>query len=108
MVDQVVAATYARLLGGARAVCDSCPGYDPSSRAWNEGDLIHLCPVNFLDPVNGGVTSQAGTIAHEVSHRLMAMRYRRRTSPTLEIAQRHMRSIGRAQCEAARTMNTSS
>jgi hypothetical protein len=69
MVDQVVAATYARLLGGAQAVCDSCPGYDPSSRAWNEGDLIHLCPVNFLDPVNGGVTSQAGTIAHEVSHR---------------------------------------
>ena len=69
MVDQVVAATYARLLGGARAACDSCPGYDPSSRAWNEGDLIHLCPVNFLDPLNGGVTSQVGTIAHEVSHR---------------------------------------
>jgi len=69
MVDQVVAATYARLLGGARAVCDSCTGYDPNSRAWNEGDLIHLCPVNFLDPLNGGITSQVGTIAHEVSHR---------------------------------------
>jgi hypothetical protein len=69
MVDQIVAATYARLLFGARAVCDLCPGYDPTSRAWNEGDLIHLCPVNFLDPINGGITSQAGTIVHEVSHR---------------------------------------
>lgn len=69
-VDQVMVATYARLLSGARTVCDSCPGYDPSSRAWNEGDLIHLCPVNFLDPVTGGITSQAGTIAHEVTHKV--------------------------------------
>lgn len=69
MVDQVVFATYTRLIPGARTVCDSCPGYHPGARAWNEGDVIHLCPANFLDPVLGGVTSQAGTIAHEVSHR---------------------------------------
>ena len=42
--------------------------YSPPTRAWNEGVLIHLCPVNFLDPVAGGITSQAGTIVHEVTH----------------------------------------
>lgn len=70
MVDQVMVATYARLLSGVRSVCDACVGYDPSSRAWNEGDLVHLCPVNFLDAVAGGINSQAGTIAHEVTHRV--------------------------------------
>jgi hypothetical protein len=67
-VDQTVVATYARLLSGATTVCDQCVGYHPSARAWVEGRLIHLCPVNFGDPIAGGITSQAGTIAHEVSH----------------------------------------
>lgn len=67
-VDTTVVATYVRLLSGARTVCDRCVGYDPSSRAWAEGTLIHLCPVNFSDPITGGISSQAGTIAHETSH----------------------------------------
>lgn len=67
-VDQTVMATYVRLLGGANAVCDVCKGYSPWTRAWNEVTLIHLCPINFSDPVNGGITSQAGTIVHEVTH----------------------------------------
>jgi hypothetical protein len=67
-VDQTILATYVRLVSGATAVCDECAGYHPSSRAWAEGKLIHLCPVNFSDPITGGITSQAGTIAHEVSH----------------------------------------
>lgn len=67
-VDQVLMATYVRLLSGASTVCDECKGYHPAARAWLEGKLIHLCPVNFSDPVWGGITSQAGTIAHEVSH----------------------------------------
>jgi len=67
-VDQTIVATYARLLGGATTACDQCNGYDPTTRAWAEGRLIHLCPANFSDPVTGGITSQAGTIAHEVSH----------------------------------------
>lgn len=69
LVDQVTTAVYARLLFGATAVCDECKGYSPSSRAWAEGALIHLCPVNFTDPITGGTTSQSGTIIHEVSHR---------------------------------------
>lgn len=68
-VDQTLAAIYVRLMSGARTVCDECKGYDPSARAWAEGSLIHLCPVNFSDPITGGITSQAGTIVHEVSHR---------------------------------------
>jgi hypothetical protein len=67
-VDTTVVATYVRLLSGASTVCDRCVGYDPSSRAWAEGTLIHLCPVNFSDPITGGISSQAGTIAHETSH----------------------------------------
>jgi hypothetical protein len=67
-VDQTVTAVYVRLLSGARTVCDECKGYSPLSRAWAEGSLIHLCPVNFTDPITGGITSQAGTIVHEVSH----------------------------------------
>ena len=67
-VDQTVIATYVRLQSGATTVCDACVGYHPSARAWAEGTLIHLCPVNFGDPITGGITSQAGTIAHEVSH----------------------------------------
>lgn len=67
-VDDTIFATYVRLQSGAVTVCDQCKGYHPSARAWAEGKLIHLCPVNFSDPVTGGITSQAGTIAHEVSH----------------------------------------
>jgi Lysine-specific metallo-endopeptidase len=67
-VDQTMFATHVRLLSGATTACDQCNGYPPSSRAWAEGKLIHLCPVNFSDPIIGGITSQAGTIAHEVSH----------------------------------------
>jgi hypothetical protein len=67
-VDQTVTAVYARLMFGARTTCDECKGYNPLTRAWAEGTLIHLCPSNFGDPISGGITSQAGTIAHEVSH----------------------------------------
>ena len=67
-VDRTILATYVRLQGSVSTVCDACVGYHPSSRAWAEGKLIHLCPVNFTDPITGGITSQAGTIAHEVSH----------------------------------------
>lgn len=27
-----------------------------------------LCPAHFLDPVSGGLSSQAGTLIHEASH----------------------------------------
>ncbi|HEY4294750.1 M35 family metallo-endopeptidase [Luteibacter sp.] len=68
-VDLTVNAAYIRLfLGRAHTVCDQCSGYDPTTRAWAEGTLIHLCPVNFTDPITGGITSQAGTIVHEGSH----------------------------------------
>ncbi|MGN6092408.1 MAG: hypothetical protein ACTHOL_08660 [Luteibacter jiangsuensis] len=68
-VDLTVNAAYIRLfLGRTETVCDQCGGYDPSTRAWAEGILIHLCPANFSDPITGGIISQAGTIAHEVSH----------------------------------------
>jgi hypothetical protein len=67
-IDQTIFATHVRLLSGVATVCDQCVGYHPSARAWAEGKLVHLCPVNFGDPITGGITSQAGTIVHEVSH----------------------------------------
>ncbi|HVI54157.1 MAG TPA: M35 family metallo-endopeptidase [Luteibacter sp.] len=67
-VDETIVATYVRLQSGAMTACDQCKGYHPAARAWAEGKLIHLCPVNFTDPITGGITSQAGTIAHEISH----------------------------------------
>lgn len=67
-VDQTVMAVYVRLMSNIRTACDECKGYNPLTRAWAEAGLIHLCPSNFRDPISGGITSQAGTIVHEVSH----------------------------------------
>lgn len=69
-VDEVMDAVVQRIeRDEIVTLCDLCPGSSPFSKAWAEPDgRLHLCPSNFEDPIHGGITSQAGTLVHEVSH----------------------------------------
>lgn len=67
-VDDVVSATLKRFIHGVHTMCDRCARYKSSTRAWTDSAGIHLCPANFDDPVERGITTQAGTLVHEVTH----------------------------------------